>query len=131
MQLDRTIILPSNNLTLAKKLFRSLIEDEAVLTMIVLGNDTEGNQAVTIADRRARVAPVGFERKVAWLTSSRLFNELKHFLSDGEIRVDSITPENTLCVAVSLTDQVMHKISKGSEIDFLVIERAFLKAGEL
>jgi len=131
MQLDRTTILPSDNPLLAKELFTSLMQEQDVLTIIILGNDAISRNAVQCADVRAQSSPGGFERKVAWMLSKDMFDDLKGLISDGTVIVNNIDTTQTCGIAVSLTDQAMDVIKITDTIDFIRMEKAFLKAGSI
>ena len=60
MTLDRTIVIPTDDPALARKLFRAVVYDEDVLVVAVLGDDETSTQAVKCADRRAKVVIGGF-----------------------------------------------------------------------
>jgi hypothetical protein len=131
MKLDHTIILPPDNPALATELFTSLIEEQDVLTLIILGDDDVSKNAVQCADVRANASPGGFERKVAWMLDRDMFDTLKGLINDGAIKVADIDKTKTIGIAISLTDQAMDVIKTTDTIDFIRMEKAFLKAGTI
>ena len=131
MNLNHTTILPSDNFPLAKELFTSLMQEQDVLTVIVFGDDELSKNAVQCADVRAQASPGGFERKVAWMLDRGMFNKLKNLISDGAIKVSDIEITKTIGIATSLTDQIMDVIKTADTIDFIRMEKAFLRAGTI
>lgn len=131
MKLDKTVIIPTTDIALAKTLFNSLIYEEDVLVVVVLGEDDKSTTAVQFADKRAKAVVAGFERKVAWIRNRDI---LKSEINKIEAGIKDISQEDLLKVvafSVSLSNKIADIIYTEDIIDFVRLDRAFLKAGEI
>lgn len=123
MQLDRTIIIPTDDANLAISLLKSLIYDEDCILAIVLGDSEESKSAVVKADKRAEVVMAGFARKVAWVRNPAIVQQVLDKMQPG------LSGGGIIAVSVSLANKVADTIRSGEPIDFFRIEQLFLKAG--
>lgn len=131
MQLNNTTILPADSPATAEKLFKSLIQEQDVICLIVFGNDSVAEQAIQSADVRAAVAPAGFKRRAVWMTDSSLWTNLKGYVKDGSIKVADVNPDNLIALGISLTDKAASSVDKSKTPDFIVMELAFVQASKL
>ncbi len=130
MQLKRTLIIPTDDIDLARDMFNDLVYEQDKLMVIVLGDDDEARLAIKYADSRARLVVAGFERSSVWIRDKQLLakeimalkNASELFPTDG---IDSV-----VALSVSIADKVADVIRSGSEIDFVRVELAYAKAGE-
>lgn len=123
MQLDRTVIIPADDPTLASKLLCSLIYDEDCIVAVVFGDTGESRDAVVKADRRAGVVQAGFGRKVAWVRDSASVKKV----TDGLLPKTDL--QTALAISISLDNTIADTIRKGEQVDFLRIEQLFTRAG--
>jgi hypothetical protein len=132
MQLNRTIIISSEDNSIAKELFKNLVQEEDVILMVILGNDEKAKKAVKYADARARVEIQGFQRKVAWVLNKTFFKEELYpevSLDKGESDFSIEKIDEIVAFSVSLSDTIKDVIKTNEKIDFSRIELAFLEAG--
>lgn len=131
MQLDHTIIFPSNDIGLAKKLFSHLIYDEDVIVAIVLGNDEQSQKVVQIVDKRAKPVVNGFARKVGWITDRKILQKEIKELKAGAADISKEDLNKVMVFFVTLDNKVCKILHKEDEIDFLSVDLGFLTAGKL
>jgi hypothetical protein len=129
MTLDRTIIIPGDNVALARKLFDAIVYKEDVLVVVVLGEGSKAMQAVQSADKRAKVVVAGFERKVAWIRNRDILKKEIAALKPGAADLSKEDMSKVLAFSISLDNTVMHIVHTNDEPNFLRMERAFLEAG--
>lgn len=135
MQLDRTIIIPTDDRELAQRLFKTVVYDEDVLVAVVLGAGPQKEQIVQWADKRAQVVIQGFGRKVVWIRDeSVLEDEIRKLpleSDDAKEKMDAKIDLNTIALfSISLANTVMDVIKNEEEINILRIDMAFVYAGE-
>lgn len=135
MELNRTIIIPTDDKSLAQQLFKSVVYDEDVLVAVVLGNGEQKKQIVKWADKRAQVVVQGFGRKVVWIRNvSILEDEIRKIPLESVDAKEKMSPAvdlNTISLfSISLANTVMDVIKNDEEINILRIDMAFVCAGE-
>lgn len=130
MKLDRTVIIPSTDIPLAQQLLKSLIYDEDVLVVVVLGDDEVSKSAVQYADKRAKAVVAGFERKVAWILSKTILEKEIKQITPGIKDVSKEDLSNVVAFSVSLDNKVADIVYTKDEISFSRMEIAFLEAGK-
>jgi len=135
MRLDRTIIIPNDDNELAQRLFKSVVDDEDVLVVVVLGDGEEKEKIVELADKRARVVVQGFGRKVIWIRNvSNLETEIRNLTLESEEAKEKMGADKALTdialFSISLTNTVMGVIKNNEKINILRIDRVFIRAGE-
>ncbi len=131
MKLDRTVIIPTTDHSLAQKLFKSLIYDEDVLVVVVLGEDEDSTSAVQYADKRAKAVVAGYERKVAWIRNRNILETEIKQIAAGKKDISKEDLTKVIAFSVSLNNKVADIIYTGEIIDYVRIDYAFLKAGEI
>ena len=129
MQLDNTVIIPSDDADLAQKLFDSLVYQEDCLLVVILGDTDESKQAVTFADKRANVVVEGFTRKVAWVRDINSLSSRITAIKDGNGSLTGKDLSQVLGFSVSLANTVADVMNISEEITFLRLEQLFLSAG--
>ena len=122
MKLERTIIIPSEDITIAIDLFKSLVYEEDVLLLVVLGNDKNAREAVKRADLRAQAELEGFKRKVAWVLSkdlfkATLFKEVDFFVENPNFSLERI--DEIVVLSISPDDAIKDVIKTDEKIGFL------------
>ena len=135
MNLDRTIIIPADDRSLAQRLFKSAVYDEDVLVVVVLGEGPQKEQIVKWADKRAQVVVQGFGRKVIWIRdASVLEDEIRKLpleSEDAKEKMDAAVDLNAIALfSISLANTVMDVIKNDEKINILRIDMAFVYAGE-
>ena len=129
MQLDRTVIFPTDNLLLARLLYQSLVHEEAVLVLFVLGEDELALKTVSLADKLARIEILEFNRKVAWCRDRNIFTEEFSKLTAGKADLTGEDLDQVVAFSLSLSDAVMDIVRRDEIIDFVRIDDAFFRAG--
>lgn len=130
MKLDRTVIIPTTDIPLAKKLFNSLIYEEDVLVAIVLGNDEQSQKVVQVVDKRAKPVVNDFARKVGWIMDRKILqNEIKA-LKAGPADISKEDLTKVMVFFITLDNKVCKIMRQGDEINFLSVDMAFLAAGK-
>jgi hypothetical protein len=128
MQLNNTLTLSAANASQAAQLFKSVIDEKDVISVIVFGNNATSQQAIQSADLRAGSAPAGFKRKAIWMQDTSLWNTVKGDLKDGAIKVSNVDPANLIAIGVSLKDKIESSVDTSKTPDFIVMELAFVQA---
>jgi hypothetical protein len=123
MRLDRTILLPTDDVNLACRLLNSVVFDEDCIVTIVFGDTEEAKNAVVKADRRAGAVLAGIGRKVAWARQPSAINNILDKIQPG------FTTNGVVAISVSLANKVADTLRTGETIDFARIEQLFLRAG--
>jgi hypothetical protein len=132
MQLNNTIILPGDNPELSERLLRSLIEKQDVVTVIIFGRDAVSEDAVQKADLRASAVVAGVIRKVAWMQDTAMLGLLKTLITAGAGGdPNTISTDIHIGIAISMTDVLMAVIPKTPTVDYIRMERAFIKASTI
>jgi len=129
MELNNTIIIPTDNKTLAQQLFKSVIYDEDVLVLGVLGEDVKATEVVKKADKLANLITQGRKRKVIWIRKPDILKDEIKTVKIGAGK--DFTPEDvleSLAFSISLGDEVMDIIKKGDYISFIRIDTCFSRA---
>jgi hypothetical protein len=129
MELNKTIIIPSDDSVLAQQLFKSAIYDEDVLVLTVIGSDEKAINIVRKADKLAQLVTQGRKRKVLWIRDKEIIRKEIKALKIGQGRNFSI--EDVLeasAFSVSLGDEVMDIIRQNEYISFIRIDTCFSRA---
>ena len=129
MELNNTIIIPTDNKTLAQQLFKSVIYDEDVLVLGVLGEDVKATEVVKKADKLANLITQGRKRKVIWIRKPDILKDEIKALKIGAGK--DFTAEDvlaSLAFSISLGDEVMDIIKKGDYISFIRVDTCFSRA---
>lgn len=135
MNLNRTIIIPTDDRSLAQRLFNSAVYDEDVLVVVVLGEGPQKEQIVKWADKRAQVVIQSFGRKVIWIRDLTILeDEIRKLPLESEDAKDKMGANvdlNTIALfSISLANTVMDVVKDDEEINILRIDMAFIFAGE-
>jgi len=130
MPLNNTTILPSDSPEEAEQLFKSLIDEKDVVCVIVFGNDSVAQTAIKNADVRAALSPAGFKRRAVWMQSTGLWDNVKSYLKNGAVKVNSIDPANLIAIGVSLSDKVEMEMPTSKTPDFIAMEFAFVTSSK-
>jgi len=129
MRLDRTLLIPADDPELAVQLFRQVIDEEDCLSVVVLGDDEKSQRAVQCADTRAQAVIAGYNRKVVWIRDRNLLVDQILGLKKGTASLTKTSLKTTVAFSVSLADAVMDVVTTRESIDFVRLEKAFLRAG--
>lgn len=128
MQLEKTVIIPTDDKNLAQELFKSVIYDEDVLVVVVLGDDEEAKEAAKKADKVALWDIQGRKRKVLWVRNKELLKNEIEAVEIGDAGISKEDLYNAVAFSISLGDVVADIIKKGDKISLLRMDLAFNKA---
>ncbi|MCX6120109.1 MAG: hypothetical protein NTX44_00615 [Ignavibacteriales bacterium] len=129
MALNKTTIIPTDNLDLARQQFKTIVCGKKDLIIVVLGNDAISDKAADCADTRASVIIAGIERKVVWIKDrSALADEIKK-LKAGTVDISKEDLATIAAFSVSLDATTMDIVRVDDIINFLRMESAFEEAG--
>ena len=129
MELNNTIIIPTDNKELAQQLFKSAIYDEDVLVMVVLGEDENAKGVVKKADKLAQLVTQGRKRKVIWIRKPDVLKDEIQAVKIGEGK--DFTSEdvlNAVAFSISLADEVADIIKQDEYISFIRVDVSFGRA---
>lgn len=129
MELNKTIIIPTDNQQLAQQLFNSVVYEEDTLVLVVLGEDEKAIKAVKGADRMSQLVIQGYKRKVIWIRDRAVLSDEIEALKPGDEDISQADLENVVGFSISLAETVMDIIGTDDDINILRMEMAFLKAG--
>lgn len=129
MELNNTIIIPTDNKELAQQLFKSVIYDEDVLVLVVLGEDENVTDVVKKADKLAQLVTQGRKRKVIWIRKPDILkDEIKSVNIGGGTNFTSEDVLNAVAFSISLGDEIMDIIKRGEYISFIRVDVSFGRA---
>lgn len=129
MELNKTIIVPTDDKELAQQLFKSVVYDEDVLVLAVLGGDEKAINIVKKADRLAQLVTQDRKRKVLWIRDKEVVREDIENLNIGQGKNFSIEDVlNASAFSVSLGDEVMDIIKEDEYISYIRIDTSFSRA---
>lgn len=129
MELNNTIIMPTDNDDLAQQLFKSVVYDEDVLVLVVLGEDEKATGVVKKADKLAQMVTQGRKRKVIWIRKPDVLKDEIQAVKVGEGK--DFTAEDVLkalAFSISLGDEVMDIIKQDDYTSFIRIDTCFSRA---
>ena len=129
MELNKTIIIPSDDSILAQQLFNSAIYDEDVLVLAIIGGDEKAIDIVRKADKLAQLVTQDRKRKVLWIRDKEIIRKEIEALKIGQgrnfFKKDIM---EALAFSVSLGDEVMDIIRQNEYISFIRIDTCFSRA---
>jgi hypothetical protein len=128
MELNKTIIIPTDSKQLARELFNSVVYEEDTLVLVVLGEDEKATKAVKGADRMAQIVIQGYKRKVIWIRDRAVLADEIKALKPGDADISQTDLKNVVGFSVSLAETVMDIIGTDADINILRMEMAFLNA---
>jgi hypothetical protein len=129
MELNKTIIIPSDDSILAQQLFNSAIYDEDVLVLAIIGGDEKAIDIVRKADKLAQLVTQDRKRKVLWIRDKEIIRKEIEALKIGQGRNFSKKDiMEALAFSVSLGDEVMDIIRQNEYISFIRIDTCFSRA---
>lgn len=122
MELQNTTILPLDDAALAREIFRAVVHELPVVTMIVLGDSPKHRQLVTLADKMAHRSDW---RRVVWVRDPAIFAQELDTLRDPQ---GLLAGDSVLGVTLSFADAVEGAINSDATLDFVEVFNAFAVA---
>jgi hypothetical protein len=121
MELKNTTVIEDK--TTAQEDFKSAMDEEKVVYMVVLGDDDTAERVAKEADRGAER-----DRKVIWIKGKTLLaNEIKG-LEAGAADISDEDLSEVVAFSVSSAKKVMYIIKNTDDVLELRVENGFLKA---
>ncbi len=130
MNLKRTTIIPLDDTALAEAIFKSFIEKEMMIVMIIIGDTPTNRVAITKADKLAQLSYFNMERWVLWIRNhDTLSKTLKSHLKDSEADNSDETYDTIKCFCFSpILDQVDGIILKNGQLSYASLQQSFFRA---
>lgn len=127
MDLQKTTIIPTDDAGPAKSMLNDIINEQAVVLFMVIGNDQWAKNLVQMADKVARTRPE--IRRVAWIRLLQPVNDVVKSLIKNSNIGSEIVSDSSFALVLSMADKVCDVINKTEpQLDFVRINDAFLKA---
>lgn len=130
MNLKRTTIIPLDDAALAESIFKSFIQKEMMIVMVIIGDTTTVREAVPKGDNLAQLSYFNMERWVLWLRNhDTLSKTLKDHLKASDAENSNEVYENIKCFCFSpILDQVDGIILKNGQLSYASLQQSFFKA---
>lgn len=130
MTLNNTTILPTDDPAASQNILTTLLNQGDVLIVVIFGNDINAQNAVKIADFKAKSVIAGITRRVIWMQDKCMLNLLTPLLKPGLIPSSFIDLGKYIGVAISMADILMFLIKSNPPPDAITMEHAFIEAGK-
>lgn len=127
MPLNNTIILPADNTAQAKTNFDDALALDKV-TIIIFGDTPKAETAVNNADGLSNGTHAGFQRQVIWIKNNNQWDDLKSSIFNGGITVDSIIPDQSISLSISLSRKAYFVIDTSKTPDNVAMNFAFVES---
>ncbi len=130
MNLKRTTIIPIDDEELARSIFKSFIEMEMMILMVIIGDTDTIREAIPKADNLATLEYNNMKRWVFWIRNhSVLQKELKAYIKDSDADNTDEDYENIKCLCFSpLSDEVSGIILKNGTLSYVSLNLSFFRA---
>jgi hypothetical protein len=130
MNLKRTTLIPLDDAPLAESIFKSFIEKEMMIIMVVIGDTPSIREVIPKADNLAQLSYFKMERWVIWLRNYDILSEtLKIHLKNSGTEHSNEAYENIKCFCFSpILDQVDGIILKNGQLTYASLQQSFFKA---
>ena len=122
--MEKTLILPTDEKALARRLFQQYVHDEPFTLIVVVG---KGDTAETTVRRAAKLA--GTETEPRWVVWARKPEQIAEDIaalgdSDKVMQADAVAAD-VLAFAVSLRNRVTDVVKADEEPDFFRLTEAW------
>ena len=130
MNLKRTTIIPLDDAALAASIFKSFIEKEMMIIMVIIGDTSTVREAITKADNLAQLSYFKMERWVLWLRNHDILSKtLKGHLKDSDADNSDEDYDNIKCFCFSpVLDQIDGIILKNGQLSYASLQQSFFRA---
>jgi hypothetical protein len=128
MALNNTITLPET-LAEADAAFSNALANDKI-SIIIFGDTEKANLTAQLADNLANTVASGFHRQVIWMKNIALWNSLKSHLRNGTLEVNSINPNEVICLSISLSSKVEYTLNIAKTPDNISLTLAFINASK-
>ena len=130
MNLKRTTLIPLDDALLAESIFKSFIEKEMMLIMVIIGDTDTIREAIPKADNLAQLSYFKMERWVLWVRNYDVLSEtLKKHLKASNAEKSDEDYNNIKCLCFPpILDQVDGIILKNAELSYANLQQSFFKA---
>jgi len=130
MNLKRTTIIPLDDAALAESIFKSFIEKEMMIIMVIIGDTETVREAIPKADNLAQLSYFKMERWVLWLRNYEILSEtLKVHLKVSDAENADEDYDNIKCFCFSpILDQIDGVILKNGQLSYASLQQSFFRA---
>lgn len=130
MNLKRTTIIPLDDAALAESIFKSFIEKEMMIIMVIIGDTETVREAIPKADNLAQLSYFKMERWVLWLRNYDILSEtLKGHLKASDAENADEDYDNIKCFCFSpILDQIDGVILKNGQLSYASLQQSFFRA---
>jgi len=130
MNLKRTIIIPLDDADLAEAIFKSFIEKEMMIIMVIIGDAQTIREAIPKADNLAQLSYFNMERWVLWLRNQDILSKvLKRHLKKSNAKYSDELYNNIKCFCFSpILDQIDGIILKNAQLTYASLQQSFFSA---
>lgn len=130
MNLKRTTIIPLDDAALAESIFKSFLEKEMMIIMVIIGDTATVREAIPKADNLAQLSYFKMERWVLWLRNYDILSKtLKQHLRDSEADNSDEEYTNIKCFCFSpILDQIDGIILKNGQLSYASLQQSFFRA---
>jgi len=130
MNLKRTTIIPLDDSALAESIFKSFIEKEMMIVMVIIGDTSTVREAITKADKLAQLSYFKMERWVLWLRDYDILSQtLKAHLKASDAEHADEAYDNIKCFCFSpVLDQIDGIILKNGQLSYASLQQSFFRA---
>lgn len=130
MNLKRTTIIPLDDAALAESIFKSFIEKEMMIIMVIIGDTETVREAITKADNLAQLSYFNMERWLLWLRNhDTLSKTLKKHLKASDADNSDEPYDNIKCFCFSpILDQIDGIILKNGQLSYASLQQSFFRA---
>ncbi|WP_178989307.1 hypothetical protein [Winogradskyella schleiferi] len=130
MNLKRTTIIPLDDAALAESIFKSFIEKEMMIIMVIIGDTETVREAIIKADNLAQLSYFKMERWLLWLRNhDTLSKTLKKHLKASDADNSDESYDNIKCFCFSpILDQIDGIILKNGQLSYASLQQSFFRA---
>ncbi|MDN3493547.1 hypothetical protein [Winogradskyella bathintestinalis] len=130
MNLKRTTIIPLDDAALAESIFKSFIEKEMMIIMVIIGDTETVRDAITKADNLALLSYFKMERWVLWIRNyNTLSDTFKVHLKASDAEHSDEEYDNIKCFCFSpILDQIDGIILKNGQLSYASLQQSFFRA---
>ena len=130
MNLKRTTIIPIDDQELARTIFRSFIDMEMMILMVIIGDTESIRKAIPKADNLATLEYNNMKRWVFWIRDHYVLEkELKEYIEASDVDNADADYEDIKCFCFSpLSDEVSGIILKNGTLSYISLNLSFFRA---
>ena len=130
MNLKRTTYIPLDDTRLATTIFKSFIEKEMMVLMIIIGDSPAIRKGVKKADELAKLSYFNLDRWVLWARNEKILASIfKKYLKASDAHNTDKPYESIKCFCFSpIQDKVDGVILKNVALTYASLQQSFFRA---